>query len=371
MTGDRVIRLDALRFLAALAVVMFHYAFRGEAAGVMPSPSLPDWFVGISQYGYLGVNLFFMISGFVIAWSAHERPALDFAAARFARLYPAYVAAMTITFAVTLYAGMPRFSASWPQYAANFTMLAPSFGQPFIDGAYWSIVLELFFYSWVFLFLAFGIFEKRCTRIVLVWLAVALFNEHFLHIKLVRLVFLTEFASFFAAGILMYRWRTGLADLATLLLLALSLGISIRTSLNLLPVIGADYQTEFSSLLVGILVVALYGILFLATSARASRLPAWMVLPLGAISYPLYLLHQHLGYIAFSKLEGSLNGFMALSLVTLGVIALAALVWLLVEKPCVPAMRRGLLALARALTATLMNFRAAWGYNADWVRRRN
>jgi peptidoglycan/LPS O-acetylase OafA/YrhL len=371
MTRNRVIRLDGLRFGAALAVVMFHYAFRGEAVGVTPSLGLPDWFAAISKYGYFGVNLFFMISGFVIAWSAHERPALDFAAARLSRLYPAHVAAMTITFAVTLFAGAPHFLASWPQYAANLTMLAPSFGQPFMDGAYWSIVLELFFYGWVFVFLAFGIFEKHCTRIVLIWLTLALFNEHFFHFKPVRVIFLTEFAGFFAAGILIYRWRAGLADLATLFLLALSLGVSVRTSLNILPLIAEDYQTGFSELLVCALVIMLYAILYAATSLRASRLPPRILLPLGAISYPLYLLHQHIGYIAFSELEGSISGFAGLALVTFGVIILASMVWLLVEKPFVPAMRQVLLALSGRISGLIANARSFRTYSADWVRKRN
>lgn len=371
MSGDRVVRLDGLRFLAALAVVMFHYAFRGEAVGVMPSPGLPDWFAAISKYGYMGVNLFFMISGFVIAWSAHGRQPLDFAAARLARLYPAHVAALTITFAVTLYAGAPHFSATWLQYAANLTMFAPSFGQPFMDGAYWSIVLELFFYGWVFLFLAFGIFEKHCTRIVLVWLAIALFNEHLFHIKAIRVIFLTEFAGFFAAGILIYRWRAGLADLATLPLLALSLGVSVRTSLNLLPVIAVDYRTEFSGLLVCSLVPVLYAIVYAATSPRKSRLPSRIILPLGAISYPLYLLHQHIGYIAFAQLKGQFSGFAALALVTVGMISLSALVWLFVEKPLVPAMRRALLAPSVQIKAMLAHVQTSRIYGVDWVRRRN
>ncbi len=344
MNGDRIVRLDGLRFLAALAVVMFHYAFRGEAIGVMPALNLPEWFAGISKHGYLGVNLFFMISGFVIAWSAHERPALDFAAARLARLYPAHLAAMTITFLITLQFGAPHFSADWLQYAANLTMLAPLFGQNFLDGAYWSIVLELFFYAWVFLFLALGLFEKHCTRIVLVWLAIALFNEHLFHIKAIRVIFLTEFAGFFSAGILMYRWRAGLADLATLLLLALSLGVSIRTSLNLLPVIEQVYQTAFSGVLTAVLVTLLFAILYAATSPRPPRISPRILLPLGAISYPLYLLHQHIGYMAFNSLAGSMSGLAAMLMVTLGVIVLATLIWIGVEKPLRSPLRRALLA---------------------------
>jgi peptidoglycan/LPS O-acetylase OafA/YrhL len=353
MNGDRIVRLDGLRFLAALAVVMFHYAFRGEAVGVMPSLNLPGWFMNVSQNGYLGVNLFFMISGFVIAWSAHERPALDFAAARLARLYPAHLAAMTITFLVTLQFGAPHFSADWPQYAANLTMLAPLFGQPFMDGAYWSIVLELFFYAWVFLFLALGVFEKHCTRIVLVWLAIALLNEHLLHIKVIRVLFLTEFAGFFSAGILMYRWRAGLADLATLPLMALSLGVSVRTSVNLLQVIEQDYQTAFSGPLTALLVTTLYAVLYAATSPRPSRIPPRIFLTLGAISYPLYLLHQHIGYIALNRLAAPVGGFTALMIVTLGVIVLAALVWAGVEKPLRSPLRRALLSLVERVTRFL------------------
>jgi peptidoglycan/LPS O-acetylase OafA/YrhL len=371
MSGDRIVRLDGLRFLAALAVVMFHYAFRGEAVGVMPPLGLPDWFVSMSKYGYLGVNLFFMISGFVIAWSAHGRPAPDFAAARLARLYPAHFAALTISFAVTLYAGSPHFSANWLQYAANLTMLAPFFGQPFMDGAYWSIALELFFYGWVFLFLVFGIFEKHCTRIVLVWLTIALFNEHLFHIKPIRVIFLTEFAGFFAAGILMYRWRAGLADLATLPLMALSLGVSMRTSLNLLAVIEVDYRTDYSDLLVTGLVIALYALVYAATSARSSRLSPRMLLVLGAVTYPLYLLHQHIGYIVFSALDGAVTGFAALALVISGMIILALLVWLFVEKPCIPAMRRALMMLSAGIANRLADLRPDRAHSADWVRRRN
>lgn len=347
MTGERIVRLDGLRFLAALAVVMFHYAFRGEAVGVMPPLGLPHWVAAASQHGYLGVNLFFMISGFVIAWSAHERQAPDFAAARLARLYPAYLAAMTVTFMLTLQFGAPHFSADWPQYLGNLTMLAPLFGQPFMDGAYWSIVLELFFYAWVFLFLALGIFEKHCTRIVLIWLTIALFNEHLFHIKAIRVVFLTEFAGFFSAGILLYRWRAGLADLATLPLIALSLGVSIRTSLNLLPVIEDNYQTHYSGLLTAVLVSLLYAVMFAATAPRPSRLPRELLLPLGAISYPLYLVHQHIGYMAFNSLAGMVSGFAALALVTVCVIASSAMIWLAVERPLGPILRRILLTLAR------------------------
>ena len=67
---QRVNEIDLLRFIAALAVVFFHYAFRGYAAddlSILPYPLLAP----LAKYGYLGVELFFMISGFVILTSLY------------------------------------------------------------------------------------------------------------------------------------------------------------------------------------------------------------------------------------------------------------------------------------------------------------
>ncbi len=69
MANARVNELDLLRFFAAFAVVFFHYSFRGYTAddmSIMPYPILASVF----KYGYLGVELFFMISGFVILMTA-------------------------------------------------------------------------------------------------------------------------------------------------------------------------------------------------------------------------------------------------------------------------------------------------------------
>ncbi|RUU08840.1 acyltransferase, partial [Mesorhizobium sp. M7A.T.Ca.TU.009.01.3.2] len=59
--------LDLLRLAAALAVVFFHYFFRGAAAEGYLAQGYP-LAAPFALYGYLGVNLFFLISGFVIAW---------------------------------------------------------------------------------------------------------------------------------------------------------------------------------------------------------------------------------------------------------------------------------------------------------------
>ena len=81
---SHIATLDLLRLVAALAVVAFHYLFRGAAAGGYLAEGYPEA-APFAIYGYLGVNLFFLISGFVIAWSAQGRSWESFAVARFAQ----------------------------------------------------------------------------------------------------------------------------------------------------------------------------------------------------------------------------------------------------------------------------------------------
>ena len=185
-------------------------------------------------------------------------------------------------------------------------------------------------------------FQKASERIILVWLTIALFNEFLFHIKPVRFFLLTEYAGFFAAGILIYRLRSGQGGLATLLLLALSLGVSLQTSMNSLRVIETNYQTPYSHGLVMAFIIALYGFFFLATSVRPSRISQPLLLTLGAITYPLYLIHQHIGYIAIARLKGSIDDPLLLVGVILAMLVAATIIWLLIDRPLVPAMRRGL-----------------------------
>src|SRR3954463_9240577 len=86
---ERVPALDLLRLVAVLGVVAFHYGFRGPTEHGVPHVAIPE-LAGFGRYGFLGVSVFFVISGFVIAYSAEGRSGPGFAIARFARIYPTF-----------------------------------------------------------------------------------------------------------------------------------------------------------------------------------------------------------------------------------------------------------------------------------------
>jgi len=106
--ASRIVELDALRGLAALAVVAFHYTtLYGELYGHSTQPPVSFGF------GNYGVHLFFLISGFVIFMTLERtRTAMDFVVSRFSRLFPAYWVAILMSAAVVYTIGMPSQRAT-------------------------------------------------------------------------------------------------------------------------------------------------------------------------------------------------------------------------------------------------------------------
>jgi peptidoglycan/LPS O-acetylase OafA/YrhL len=133
--SSRVPALELPRLAAVGAVILYHYGFWGPASHGVTQVALPA--LGpFAQYGFLGVPVFFAISGFVIAYSAEGRTPVGFAIARFSRIYPTFVLCMTLTFAATILFGAGHFEVTPRQWFANLFIAAPMLGQPYVDTSY-------------------------------------------------------------------------------------------------------------------------------------------------------------------------------------------------------------------------------------------
>lgn len=97
----RFYEIDLLRFVAAISVVWVHYTFMNVSRPDYNPLAFPE-FVPVSKYGYLGVELFFIISGYVVLLSAQGKTVRQFFVSRVTRLYPAYWFACTLTFLVKI-----------------------------------------------------------------------------------------------------------------------------------------------------------------------------------------------------------------------------------------------------------------------------
>lgn len=332
MNKPRANEIDLLRFLAALAVVLFHYAFRGYAAhsSSMPYPLLD----AVARYGCYGVQLFFLISGFVILMSASSGSLKHFVVSRIVRLYPAFWVCCTLTFVVLLLFGKGRPTVI--QYLANMTMLSGfPIVQKFIpvshmDGAYWSLVVEMRFYALVAVVLLLRQIRRAEYFLAGWFVAVALFEltgmEH------LREVLIVDYASYFIAGAMLYRvWSHGMSWLRMGVVLGCWV-LSLYESWIDVAKLEVNNHTAMDRGIVLSIVTACFVLMFLVATRRTGWFGRrnWMVL--GALTYPLYLVHQAIGYVVFNHLYPAVDPHLLLWGTAAMMIAIARVINVCVEQ---------------------------------------
>ena len=327
-SAHRLHGVDALRGLAAVLVVLFHFTTRySQKFGHLSEPAFSV------PWGNLGVNLFFMVSGFVIFMTLDRvaRP-MDFVVSRFSRLYPAYWVAAALTFLVlTVFPELGR-TLSLQQAVSNGLMFEGLFGVPPIDGAYWTLEVELLFY-WGMFVLANSVGLDRPWRWLGPWLGMSLVyglagrvGVNFPYV--VTNFLILPYFPYFALGMLLYlrfkgaplRWQVEGA-LGALALLDIVL---IDSWFRLLFALG--------------FVAAFYAFVFV--SRVASSRSVVLMAHLGAISYPLYLLHENIGWTVIHHLEAQGIGTnTAIALAFAMALAGAMVLHFTVEMPAMNAIR--------------------------------
>ena len=333
----RLAELDALRGLAACGVLLYHYTTQ---FGLLYGHSGPLNFH--FALGLYGVHLFFVISGFVIFMTLERTPrALDFVVSRFSRLFPAYWTALAITLGAIALAGLPDQHFSTRDVAVNVTMLADFFNAREVDGSYWTLQVELFFYAQMLFWFVVG--GLRHIRIVILgWIALALayglaarFDLSLSY--LVREITIARYIPFFAAGVVLFRISQRRDPLWQNLLLIAGCALAA----------GAVWSPVYALTL-----VACAGIFGLMLAGQLRFLARQPFLYLGTISYTLYLVHQDIGYMVISKLErAGIAPLAALVAAAAVALALATALTYIVERPAM----HGIRSAYRALRTRMAN----------------
>lgn len=132
---DRIQWLDSLRGISALMVAFTHVtSLILEKEHIHNNSVYYSWMLG-----RIGVIIFFLISGFVIPYSLHNKSLGQFSITRFFRLYPAYWLSIVAMIAISGLVPLKRL-------LANVTMFQKLFGAEDMIGVYWTLQIELFFY---------------------------------------------------------------------------------------------------------------------------------------------------------------------------------------------------------------------------------
>jgi peptidoglycan/LPS O-acetylase OafA/YrhL len=319
--ATRLAELDALRGLAALAVVLFHYTVK--APEILPQVVTIEHGFAIGNYG---VQLFFAISGFVIFMTLERtKSSADFAFARFTRLFPAYWAAILVTTAALHLLGASELTQSGAVIATNFTMLQGFIYVPAVDGVYWSLTVELAFYLCMWGLWRAGALD-RIEPILCLWIALRFLWLMFPWLPtLGSKLLLVDHIAFFAIGIAAYRVRIG-----------------VRRWRDQIPVLASGLIAV--AMVDGTELALVYGgtiVVFIAlVSGRTASLNTRVLVWLGALSYPLYLVHQNVGYALIAALEAAGAPPLAAALAALALaLGLAQLIHDLVETPSLRILR--------------------------------
>lgn len=290
--------IDILRFIAAFAVMNFHY-FAGSFARDNGMLAL------FINYGSLGVQLFFIISGFVIYFSL-KKPIKEFAVGRFMRLYPLFWVLCTITYIMTVIMPGGNHLSFWG-YLRNLLMINDGKYVNLVDNSYWTLTVEVFFYFYIGSFVHF--FKlKRLESFYAGWLVLSLASFYFgiYNVIILKLLFV-RFAPYFIfggmMGLIVETWANNsfIAKCRHLLILLAS-AISpvyishVLNSQSLQASNNFGAYDYYSSAIVQSFFVLVPIAIYLSLKISSSFFINLAKI-LGGITYPLYLLHSKIGFL--------------------------------------------------------------------------
>ena len=307
-----ILGLDLVRFAAAFVVMFFHLAFwswwdspSGPGTIHRTFPDLPEYwsFTSISWFGWVGVQIFFVISGFVIAMSANGRTWREFAIARLLRIFPtAWISAIVI-FPVYLLFSDSELSA---KLLRLFNTLIISPFPAWLDGVFWTLVIELVFYGLITVILA----TKGAQKLAAVAWVMTLASAFFLSLAALDLVnfswittlLLLQHGALFSLGIALYfaLYKENKKPLRNYFLLFLSFAFSLceiwLTAKSQLEVFAYESSPAIPMVLWSFCLVLIFISVKLGNFfSQALSMQKDSIRMLGLMTYPLYLTHSLIG----------------------------------------------------------------------------
>ncbi len=330
-TRERFLALDGLRGIAAIAVLLYHVRSMFRVPGLF-------------THGYLAVDFFFMLSGFVIAYAYEERlrergSLGPFLRDRIIRLHPLLLLSLTPWVAVlalsivrgtdfpyplsSFIAAVVPFPGQWIGLSPGFRLNIPSWS------LFWELAINL----------AFALVAPRLgNRMLGAVIAVAVTGAVWVSLVNGTMAFADMTAGFravagFAIGVMLLRvHRTGRfrADW---------LGVAAAPLLLVLLVAVPGFR-GWAGYYDPVVVFLLFPPILLASAAREVRFPAACAL-LGGLSYPLYILHGPLLVLLKPRLISAMPNTVTAGLLFCAIVlAVSLIAWRFYDEPVRAALRR-------------------------------
>ncbi len=308
--NQRIDVINSLRAFAALIVAWGHFvAGQGK------------WLSLSGKYGYLGVHIFFVISGFVIPWSLYRseyalRDYPRFLLKRNVRLYPPYLASIAVSILVANFVmaplfHFPRLAVTGRDLLLHFTYLNDLVGVPWVNVVYWTLAIEFQWYLLVGLMFPLLASRHPWRRFA----GIAGMMAAYFSIGHERIIF--HSIPIFLVGVFVFQYRVDL--------------IGMREMLGLIAVMVLAMIGPIGWIVAGVSVTTGMLVAFSTFHNRALD-------RVGDVSYSLYLLHLPIGVAIIGFLSQRLpySGSYMIVLDAVGVLVCCAAAWgmyQVIEKP--------------------------------------
>ena len=294
----RILELDACATLAAINLMLFHFTHVYAVKFGYTSPLGFEW-----PYGAYGVEMFFILSGFVNSMSLLRRgKPRDFVAARMIRIVPIFMLVIVGNLWVMSFPPHASQPVTTAQFLANLTLMPRMFGYECLDPVMWTLQVEMMFYSTLVILYKIGALRRYFIgwgTLLLLSLTVcptldALETSYgqtvwFGTASAIRNLMLLDFTPLFAIGFLLYMIKTDVGK-KWQNILAIVVAASVFHSID-----HGKHNPLATVLIIALVTASAYG-----------RVPVLRLRPLvfvSTISYALYLFHNNLGCILIHRFD--------------------------------------------------------------------
>lgn len=297
-TKHRIEALDGLRFIAFLMVMFYHYLFIAPLQGSIPRAYAVEAF----SFGEYGVDLFFLISGFVITLSSENRTARGFLIARFNRIVPLFIACALIVFLFSVSLPMIDAKERIGSLLYSLSFFPKIFGKEYFSAVYWTITIEVTFYILVALLMSLNLWDKKRLLVCAIWLIISYLNSFIFKNALLSTLLITQYAGHFILGIMLFELRTSSIKPIHMLIMLLS-SVLVYNNMVKHQLWIDSFNVHFDH--ASILFTCFFLIVLVWIGSNISSLGVYypLVRFLGAMTYPLYLIHADLGFWSHAIFE--------------------------------------------------------------------
>lgn len=336
MCREQINALTSVRFFAALLVLNFHFG-----AGFLVRIGAPEPVVNLFHNGYLGVSLFFVLSGYILSY-AHRRSRLTlrdlggYGLARFARIYPVYALALLLALPV-LKVPLSAIDGTYvllmiqawapPESARGFTWIMQA----------WTLSVEAFFYLlFPLLMVAFREITPRANLIVSVSCALAIVALGLPNVSpgVMTIPFVGSHTAVwlpvfrlpeFVLGMALYRLGCDYPKMPLWLGRSLPQLLIVASALVFLSLATNVHEKAVVTLLAGLLILSLTSREGVVSQVFASR----SLVLLGGASYAMYILQGPVREICRSIIPAPWDQFVS----PVATIAGSVVVFIVYEQP--------------------------------------